>query len=185
MHTYLSTYFFLPSTTFSYAKIVTSPLTLPLILTIITTILRQPYAQQQPGGMQGGAGTYGGYPGGMGGPGPSSSMGTSMSVQPTPQQQQPQQPQQKPVAIQPVAVAPVVPSGPPPECVQQLGQYIDHLTSICSPPEKRQMQVFIAVAVAYHTPFSIGESHTHCLFVTTPTRHLLFINHSLPFLTSA
>ena len=95
------------------------------------------------GGMPGGAGAYGGFPGGggMGGPlsglgqgqGPSSSMGGNMTVQPSQQQPQPK----------PVAAAPVVPSGPPPECVQQLGQYIDHLTSICSPPGDQPVYPFI------------------------------------------
>ena len=110
-------------------------------------------------------GQYGGYPGGMGGPGqglgqgPSSALGgpmggSMMSTQPGQQQQQ------KPVAVQPVpavAAPVVVNSGPPPECVQQLGQYIDHLTSICSPPEKRQMQMVSAAYSHLLEKFGLNE----------------------------
>jgi protein transport protein SEC31 len=55
------------------------------------------------------------------------------------------------------APKPAAPVGPPPECIQQLGQLIDSITAICSPPEKRQMQMVSAAHAHLLEKWAAGE----------------------------
>ena len=55
------------------------------------------------------------------------------------------------------APKPAAPVGPPPESVQQLGQLIESITAICSPPEKRQMQMVSAAYAHLLEKWAAGE----------------------------